>query len=1212
MLTKGLDNVPGTAGNDTIIGSITGGAVGDDLNTLSALDVVNGGAGTDTLKIASSVAAIVLPNMSNVEVVEIEGTAGVTVNTSAVAGVTNLNVLKHGTVKVDATAAATTDIAVTVKEDNAAGSTLANVIKGGKNVTVTGTDLGTAAGTNADTITVGGAGALAAAGTVTVNSTGAASVAATDKTLSAITVTGGTTVTVTQKASSDATAAAADTVGATITQGKVSVNGNTSTTTVTVNQDKAVAEVLSAAAVTGKAATQDVTFTEAKKGDTVKLDFGTGELTFTAKKDLTAAEVASAFANLATDAVQGNASATLGLYTDATGGVTNKWTSGAVQTVSATQSKVTFSTTDLAAGAGTQAASQAITTAVTGTVTATAAAGVGGINAVTGTNVKTGVLGVATGEVDIADSGAGFIKTITVDGYNASSSITGSAVLETLTLKNAENTADMTVADTAATLGLTVEKLGYTNTGATATAVLTLTAAPTTLNVASVGANTINLTAAATETLNVSGTGLLNISATDLAGLKTVKVTETAGLTLKGTENDTLTSVDTTGTTGTVTLSINGDKATYTGGAGVDNVTVSNPATAIAKAINLGAGNDRLDLSAATPAIPTVTLAGGTGDDTLVLTAADAASLAAGTAFEAKIDSFEKLEVKAALGNSANSINLTNLNDINYVITNGMAAGDGNVQEIQTFTVTSGVTAKKVNATQTIDFAAIDATADGNFTVGGVTVGVLAADTDAQIAGKVAAALNGVKVTPAGGVITTQNVKAAAVGTVVTITYDTRDGAPSAQLAVANGTATLAAGFVATTTAGTAYSANAKTITIGGVTVNTLVSLDVDATGATVAGSGDDTADEVAGKMVTALDAATATYNAAGTGNVAAAMTVKFAEAGDKSDITLVAGTSGVTIGAITEATAGKMATELTFTNLTSGGTVEMKAAGVSTVATVKDATTNLTDVLNVKTNAANNADLGVLTADKVETINVAVVDTDTSTAVSLNTLKIDGDKAKTINITGDGNLTLTLSTDTTALTLIDASSNFSGILTATTGTTGLVTVKGGSGKDVLTAAGANDVLQGGAGNDTLKVTTGTAVTLTGGDGTDAFDVSGYKGTVGGAATVTDLAKGETLKFVSDAAADFNSAKVTLISEATFTEYVAEAMKVASVNSTVTHGVAWFQFTQGGTTNTFVVQNMAADNSFNDGTDIIVKLTGAVDLSASSFNEVGQGTLLFI
>ena len=67
-------------------------------------------------------------------------------------------------------------------------------------------------------------------------------------------------------------------------------------------------------------------------------------------------------------------------------------------------------------------------------------------------------------------------------------------------------------------------------------------------------------------------------------------------------------------------------------------------------------------------------------------------------------------------------------------------------------------------------------------------------------------------------------------------------------------------------------------------------------------------------------------------------------------------------------------------------------------------------------------------------------------------------------------------------------------------------------------------------------------------------------------------------------------------------------MKAASANSTLTNGISWFQFG----TNTFVVQNMAADNTFNDGTDIIVKITGLVDLSASSFNEVGEGTLLFV
>lgn len=287
----------------------------------------------------------------------------------------------------------------------------------------------------------------------------------------------------------------------------------------------------------------------------------------------------------------------------------------------------------------------------------------------------------------------------------------------------------------------------------------------------------------------------------------------------------------------------------------------------------------------------------------------------------------------------------------------------------------------------------------------------------------------------------------------------------------------------------------------------------------------------------------------------------------------------------------------------------------------LKDAN-GLTDVVNLITNSdvtsGTTKDLGVVTAAGVESINITANDTDlTKTGdvenVSTHKLTLSANKASTIKVDGKGNLSLTLASTATEVTLIDGSTAEGKLTVATlAGDTAATTVKGGSANDTLTAAGANDVLQGGAGKDTLKVTTGSAVTLTGGDGIDAFDLSGYKGTVGGAANITDFAKGETLKFVSDAAADFNSAKVTLISEATFTEYVNEAMKVASANSTVTHGVAWFQFTQGGTTNTFVVQNIAADNTFNDGTDIIVKITGAVDLSASSFNEVGQGTLLYI
>lgn len=663
MLTKGLDNIPGTAGNDTIIGAVDAGNA--ELNTLSALDIINGGAGVDTLKVATNAATnIPLSNLSNVEIIEVQGAAagGTTVDTTTLTGVTNLNITKTAGA-INADAGATTDVSV------ALATAAATVVDGGNNINVALTDVVTAS-----TVAVGAA--TAAKGDVVVSMTGKASTAGTDATLATVAVTGGKTISVTQVATSNAAAAAADTTGATITQGAVTIVGDAATTEVTVKQDASVDEVVAVTAVAAKAATQDVTFAAMTAGQTVAVNFGAGVLTFTANKDLTAAEAASAFANLAKDAKQGNASASLGIYTDATGGVTDGWTSGAVQTVSATQAKVTFTSATAAA---------AITDGL-GTVASVPGAYSG--NAVAAVAAKAGVLGVANGAVAVTD-GANSIKTITVDGY-AASTTTATTVLETLNLSNSGLTyvagkvtaaAGITVADTAATLALNLEKVGFSgyyngdSAVTTQAGAVTLTLAPTTLNVKSTGNNYVNLTAALTETLNVSGTGLLDASTTDLAALKTVKVTETAGLSLNAAVNDTVESVDTTGTTGTVTVTINGDKATYTGGAGVDNVSVANAATAISKAIDLGAGNDRLDLSAALAIDPTVELKGGDGTDTIVLSAAAAVARTAGVTFQDKITSFERLEVGAVGANS--TVNLDNLDDINYVVTNGTGGDFG-------------------------------------------------------------------------------------------------------------------------------------------------------------------------------------------------------------------------------------------------------------------------------------------------------------------------------------------------------------------------------------------------------------------------------------------------------------------------------------------------------------------------------------------------------
>ena len=276
------------------------------------------------------------------------------------------------------------------------------------------------------------------------------------------------------------------------------------------------------------------------------------------------------------------------------------------------------------------------------------------------------------GAVKIDDNATAAIKTITVNGYANGSTIGSGAAttaLETLNLSNAAGTASMTVADTADTLALTLSGMG-TNVDGTE-AVLTFTAAPLTLNVTSTGNNYVDLTAAATTALNVSGTGVLDIADAALAALKTVTVTGTAGLTLNGGESATLTSVDTTGTTGAVTASIKGDTATYAGGAGVDAVTVANAGTAISKALDLGAGNDVLTLVGATVEVPTVTLNGGDGTDTLSIDTASAAALDGDTLFAAKLSSFERLFINNSAASTA--VDVANLGFANYVTVAGSA-----------------------------------------------------------------------------------------------------------------------------------------------------------------------------------------------------------------------------------------------------------------------------------------------------------------------------------------------------------------------------------------------------------------------------------------------------------------------------------------------------------------------------------------------------------
>jgi len=186
-------------------------------------------------------------------------------------------------------------------------------------------------------------------------------------------------------------------------------------------------------------------------------------------------------------------------------------------------------------------------------------------------------------------------------------------------------------------------------------------------------------------------------------------VSGTAGLTLVP-SGTLVTSVNTSASTGTSAVTIASDVATYTGGAGVDNVTFSNT-TAATKAMTLGAGNDSVTVKAGTTlTTPTAAIDGGDGTDTLVMAAADAA--AASVAYAGKFTNFEKLSLGAAAFGAANTVDMSVMNNYNYVISAGSALNTapaiptgavtpgGAGAELTDFTINAGLL---VNESFTID-----------------------------------------------------------------------------------------------------------------------------------------------------------------------------------------------------------------------------------------------------------------------------------------------------------------------------------------------------------------------------------------------------------------------------------------------------------------------------------------------------------------------------
>lgn len=323
----------------------------------------------------------------------------------------------------------------------------------------------------------------------------------------------------------------------------------------------------------------------------------------------------------------------------------------------------------------------------------------------------------------------------------------------------------------------------------------------------------------------------------------------------------------------------------------------------------------------------------------------------------------------------------------------------------------------------------------------------------------------------------------------------------------------------------------------------------------------------------------------------------------------------------------GSTITGLTLTGGAGGATVNNVAAGVgltvsgtnagTTTIGVKGAASATSTADSFATTFAGTAGAGAtalapttiaagtVVTNGVESLSVVsggtgfVTNTLAVTDSALQTLTITGDKGLGLTFVGVNGTAVTGATDTVnGVKMIDGSAATGALNINTTNVTNVanagLTVKTGSAKDVITLA-QKATVDAGAGDDSIT-SHSSGGSFAGGAGNDKFDVSAAVAT--GAteatavyATITDLAAGDTIVFDAAGTA-FAATKIALGATVTNLDL---ALAEAS-NNTTAGQITWFQYG----TNTYIVENVDGTTGIDAG-DLVVKVTGLVDLSNSTY-----------
>lgn len=993
-LTNGIDVKTGTDGGDTFDGSVnTNGTA-----TLTSVDVLDGGLGTDNLIAELTGAQVIAPTVSNVETIELIS-SGTALNTFNLINVANAPTVVVRNSSRDLTLDSFTGSAVTLRDQSA-----------DLNINQT------------NSVGVG-------ANTFTVNLTGAQKGAAT-----------GATIALTQMSGTDTTGIETVSVvsggnNSNFLTALTSTNGGTSKVTavnvsgaqaLTINSAlNTTVKSLNASANTGGvtaslASTTTATVTGGTGNDSFTLTASAGDVSVTAGAGNDVVSfTGGSFTSADTVAGGDGAADRLDLLAADAEGVSSALanTTGFEQislnnagSASASLNATRFGTIDTVRLDGGTAGAYGVTFAA-GTMNlgfATAAQTLGGTLTVTDTGTA------STDAIIITNRNT----TSATDNFNSQNVV--SAGFETVTF-NSGSTA--TAAQVIGTVTITGDS--------TTTAQTVNFAGANKITVGAISSNSSGLLTVDASAMTAQATGTTFVmSAPIFAGaLGTVKITGSAGSdTLVGhtsvantidggAGNDAITGGSAAdslvGGAGNDAIVAAGGNDTVSGGDGNDSINIS--AVAGTVSVDAGAGTDSVNAGALLSAGDTIV--GGDGTDTITISTAVAASVAGGVSgFETlAIDGNVAQDLVQFTGNTgftrlnfgttaANTISVTNVGTA--IATLGLADVDltsGTITRlVNTATDTLAITAAGNTATRTVGTLSIAnedtvSIATGSVAAGNLTITTLTAD-----------AIKSLTVTGAGNLVVTNAIaNAASLATINAV--------------AATGTVTLDASTSVVDMTVTGSLAAANTIT-GGTGADTMLGGDVadSLTGGNGAdsitggggadslqgGIGNDTivgglgADSITGgtgnDMLTGGDAVD-TFVFAGVGLNGVDTITDFVTTVDKIDVTTsivtaaVVQTAAAAQAAITTTTEYYLSTNGAAANLTTGGTATLNVADL-TASTL----TNLAAYLTERFSEGTAADVAVLAINwtaggNTTTYVYEFVEDATGTAVIASELTLTG-----------------------------------------------------------------------------------------------------------------------------------------------------------------------------------------------------------------------------